>query len=66
MRGPAWLVLGATLLGYAVGSFLARRLAVAAYRIVEDETHPLPGKLWPVPVVVAAAWRLLALSLIHL
>lgn len=60
MRGPAWLVLGATLLGYAVGSFLARRLAVAAYRIVEDETHPLPGKLWTVPVVVAAAWGLLA------
>ncbi len=60
MHGPAWLVVCATALGYAVGSLLARRLAAAAYRIVEEETHPLPGRLWVVPVAVAGAWGLLA------
>lgn len=60
MHGPAWLIVGATVLGYAVGPLLARRLAVAAYRIVEEETHPLPGKLWSVPPAVAGVWGLLA------
>ncbi|PID96435.1 MAG: peptidase A24 [Actinomycetales bacterium] len=58
--GPLWLVIGCAVAGLPIGWYMRRELATGGYRIVEDESGPLPRGQWLVLAGVPVLWGVLA------
>ncbi len=58
--GPGWLVLACALAAVPLGWWLRRQLTTGDYRIVEDETGPLPRGSWLLVAALPVVWGVLA------
>ena len=60
---PWWAISVLALLGAGVGAWLARVLADAGYRTLEERHKPLPRHTWWLVIAVALAWASVAFRL---